>query len=116
LVDVPRFLDRHCNRDPNVFPLRDDVSRTHEPVVVWAMIALNAAVFLYQLSLGPNASRVFLYEHALVPLRYFSPGWAREVGLSPTDFSPFLTNTFMHGGWLHIILKYVDAVDIRASA
>jgi membrane associated rhomboid family serine protease len=40
-----------------------------------------------------------------VPLRYFSPGWATEVGLSPTDFSPFLTNTFLHGGFLHIIVN-----------
>jgi len=40
---------------------------------------------------------VFLYQHALVPLRYFSPGWAWQVGLSPTDFTPFLTNTFLHG-------------------
>jgi membrane associated rhomboid family serine protease len=48
---------------------------------------------------------VFLYQHALVPVRYFSPGWARAVGLSPTDLSPFLTNTFLHGGWLHIILN-----------
>jgi len=40
-----------------------------------------------------------------VPARYFSPGWAWRVGLSPTDLSPFLTNTFLHGGWLHIILN-----------
>jgi membrane associated rhomboid family serine protease len=26
-------------------------------------------------------------------------------GKFETDFSPFLTNTFMHGGWLHIILN-----------
>jgi membrane associated rhomboid family serine protease len=48
---------------------------------------------------------VFLYQHALVPVRYFSPSWATEVGLSPTDFSPFLTNTFLHGGFLHIIVN-----------
>jgi rhomboid family protein len=41
----------------------------------------------------------------LVPVRYFSPGWAWRDGLSPTDLSPFLTNTFLHGGWLHIILN-----------
>ena len=40
-----------------------------------------------------------------MPARYFSPGWAWRVGLSPTDLSPFLTNTFLHGGWLHIILN-----------
>ena len=74
-------------------------------MVVWAIIGLNVAVFLYQLSLGPRELQVLLYQHALVPLRYFSPGWAREVGLSPTDLTPFLTNTFMHGGFLHIILN-----------
>jgi membrane associated rhomboid family serine protease len=88
-----------------VFPIRDNVSRSHEPVIVWTIIALNLAAFLYQLSLGPRELQVFLYEHALVPLRYFSPGWAWQVGLSPTDFTPFLTNTFMHGGFLHIILN-----------
>ena len=40
-----------------------------------------------------------------MPLRYFSPGWANQVGLSPTDLSPFLTNTFLHGGFLHIMLN-----------
>ena len=74
-------------------------------MVVWAIIGLNVAVFLYQLSVGPRELQVLLYQHALVPLRYFSPGWAREVGLSPTDLTPFLTNTFMHGGFLHIILN-----------
>jgi membrane associated rhomboid family serine protease len=88
-----------------VFPLRDNVSRTREPLAVWTIIALNAAAFLYQLGLGPRELQVFLYQHALVPLRYFSPGWAWQVGLSPTDFTPFLTNTFLHGGFLHIILN-----------
>lgn len=74
-------------------------------MVVWAIIGLNVAVFLYQLTLGPRELEVLLYQHALVPVRYFSPGWAREVGLSPTDLTPFLTNTFMHGGFLHIILN-----------
>ena len=74
-------------------------------MVVWAIIGLNVAVFLYQLSLGPRELQALLYQHALVPLRYFSPGWAREVGLSPTNLTPFLTNTFLHGGFLHIILN-----------
>jgi membrane associated rhomboid family serine protease len=93
------------NHGPDVFPLRDNVSRTHEPVVVWIIIALNAAAFACQLMLEPRAAEVFVYQHALVPVRYFSPSWAWQVGLSPTDLSPFLTNTFLHGGFLHIILN-----------
>src|SRR5262249_6803467 len=72
---------------------------------VWAIIGVNVVAFLYQISLGPRELQVFLYQHALVPARYFSPGWALHVGLSPTDFTPFLTNTFLHGGYLHIILN-----------
>jgi membrane associated rhomboid family serine protease len=88
-----------------VFPIRDSVTRTHEPVVVWTIIGVNVVVFLYQLGLSSAELQSFLYRHALVPLRYFDPGWAREVGLSPSDLTPFLTNAFLHGGWLHIIFN-----------
>jgi membrane associated rhomboid family serine protease len=97
--------ETNLRRRPPLFPIRDSVGRTREPVVVWTIIALNVVVFLYQLSLGPDDLDVFLYEHALVPLRYFSPAWGWNHGLSPTDLTPFLTNTFLHGGFLHIILN-----------
>jgi membrane associated rhomboid family serine protease len=73
--------------------------------VVWAIVAANAAAFLFQLSLSDEQLERFLYEHALVPRRYFFPAWGEYNGLSPLDFTPFLTNTFLHGGWLHIILN-----------
>jgi hypothetical protein len=38
---------------------------------------------------------------ALVPLRYFAPIDARAAGRDPDDSRPLITNTFMHGGWLH---------------
>jgi membrane associated rhomboid family serine protease len=88
-----------------MFPIRDSVNRTKEPVVVWTIIGLNIAAFLYQLGLSAPELQYFLYQHALVPRRYFSPGWGSSNGLSPTDLSPFLTNIFLHGGWLHIILN-----------
>jgi rhomboid family protein len=72
---------------------------------VWAIIAANAAAFLYQESLGTPDLERLLYEHALVPARYFLPGWGMFEGLPPTDLTPFITNTFLHGGWLHIILN-----------
>jgi membrane associated rhomboid family serine protease len=88
-----------------VFPIRDSVTRTREPVVVWTIIGINAVIFLYQLGLGSTELQDFLYRHGLVPLRYFDPVWAKEVGLSPTDLTPLLTNTFLHAGWLHIIFN-----------
>lgn len=88
-----------------MFPIRDSVAKSRQPVVVWVIIALNAAVFAYQLTLSAPELQAFVVQHALIPLRYFSPAWAARHGLSAADLTPFLTNTFMHGGFLHIILN-----------
>jgi membrane associated rhomboid family serine protease len=72
---------------------------------VWAIVAVNALAFLYQQSLSAPEQQWFLYQHALVPRRYFLPWWGAANGLSPLDLTPFVTNTFLHGGWLHIILN-----------
>jgi rhomboid family protein len=88
-----------------LFPISDSVSKSRPAIVVWVIIAANAAAFLYQLGLSEPDQQAFLYQHALVPRRYFFPAWAAYNGLSPLDFTPFLTNTFLHGGWLHIILN-----------
>jgi membrane associated rhomboid family serine protease len=88
-----------------VFPIRDSIPRAQTPTVVWTIIALNVAAFAYQLTLSAAELQAFLYEHALVPRRYFSPSWGVRVGLSPWDVTPFLTNTFLHGGLLHITLN-----------
>jgi membrane associated rhomboid family serine protease len=88
-----------------LFPIGDSVSKNHPALAVWAIIAANVAAFLYQLTLSAPQLDWFLYQHALVPARYFHPRWALENGLSPLDLTPFLTNTFLHGGWLHIILN-----------
>ncbi|MGD9668066.1 MAG: rhomboid family intramembrane serine protease [Hyphomicrobiaceae bacterium] len=85
-----------------MFPIRDTLSWHRFPTVVAALILINVLTFFYQLSLGTAELQRFLFEHALVPRRYFFPSWGIEVGLSPADISPFLTNTFLHGGFLHI--------------
>ena len=99
------FPADQARRTSPVFPLRDSVVRTHEPVVVWIIIGLNVAAFFYQLTLSAPELQAFLLQHALVPRRYFYPGWGASVGLPASDLSPFLTNIFLHGGWLHIIVN-----------
>jgi membrane associated rhomboid family serine protease len=88
-----------------LFPIGDSVSKTRPAVAVWAIVAANAAAFLYQLGLSEPELQRFLYEYALVPRRYFFPAWGARNGLSPLDLTPFVTNTFLHGGWLHVILN-----------
>lgn len=85
-----------------MFPIRDTLSWTRFPALVAALIAANVLAFVYQWSLDAAELQRFLMQHALVPRRYFVPSWAGEAGLSPTDFTPFLTNMFLHGGILHI--------------
>ena len=88
-----------------MFPLRVSVPTRYASVVTYSLIAANVAVFLLQVSLPDDAQQALVYTYGLVPARYTDPGWASRVGLEAGNYWPFLTNTFMHGGWLHLILN-----------
>jgi membrane associated rhomboid family serine protease len=72
-------------------------------LITLGFIAANTLVFLWMLSLPPRALQTVLVHAALIPARYTEPELARAAGLDPSNFWPLLTNTFMHGGWLHLI-------------
>jgi membrane associated rhomboid family serine protease len=84
-----------------MIPLRDENPSRSVPVVTRALIAVNAACFIYELSLGPEL-RPFVFTFGLVPLRVSR---ALEAGggalLAPG--STLLTSMFLHAGWLHLI-------------
>jgi membrane associated rhomboid family serine protease len=87
-----------------MFPIQNGVPHRSAPFVTWGLIAVNVAVFLYQVSLSPAALDRFLVNYALIPGRYFVPlPFLPEPALE--DYLPFLTNMFLHGGWLHLILN-----------
>ncbi len=88
-----------------MFPIKDSIRIPFPPYVTYALILINALVFLYQVHLEPYDRVAFSLQHALVPRRYFDPGWAANFGLSTRDYLPFLTGAFMHGGWWHLILN-----------
>ena len=88
-----------------MFPLRDSIICKTTPVVVLVLISANALVFLSQLSLSPAEFQMLLRDYAVIPARYFEPGWAWRNGLSPTDPVPFFTAMFLHSGWFHIIFN-----------
>ncbi len=86
-----------------MIPLRDDNPTRLWPFVTLALIALNAAVFLWQLSLGPRAQEAvvaglgvvpaaLLGGHDLVPGAYLLPPTLTVVSAM-----------FLHGGWMHLI-------------
>jgi membrane associated rhomboid family serine protease len=86
-----------------MFPLRIAVPSRYPPVVTWGLIAANCAIFLFEISLAPGDRELFLATFALIPARYFYSSGAAT--LSPADYLPFLSNMFLHGGWLHLILN-----------
>ena len=69
-----------------MIPLRDVIPSRTTPFITVTLIALNALVFAYQLSLGDAVD-----------------GFIRTFALIPAEFSGLtaLTSMFLHGGLLH---------------
>jgi membrane associated rhomboid family serine protease len=86
-----------------LIPIRDTVPHRRTPVMTWALIAVNVAVFLYELTLPPDELERLFYFFGIVPARYSHPEWATVAGLPFDDYWPFITCMFLHGGWAHII-------------
>src|SRR6266850_2881793 len=102
------FAGAHADREDKdyhrgVIPIRDTIPSRTAPVVTWALIAVNTAVFLFELTLSPEELKGLFYLFGMVPARYSHPEWAAAVGLPLDDGWPFLTSMFLHGGWMHII-------------
>ena len=95
---------RHGGAGHLMFPVANGVPLRYLPIATWALIATNAVVFLFEVSLSPSELNEFLYSFALVPARYFDSGMF-DSSLSPTDYLPFVSNMFLHGGWLHLIVN-----------
>ena len=72
-----------------MFPISDVIPSRTTPVVTIALIAVNAAVFLYQAFLSDLALELFVARYALVP------AWFTWTAL--------FTSQFLHAGWLHAI-------------
>ncbi|NWG02820.1 MAG: rhomboid family intramembrane serine protease [Syntrophaceae bacterium] len=86
-----------------MIPLKDTIPRIGIPLITWILVLLNAIIFIFEISIPKDILEEVFYFFGLVPARYSSPKWALIHGLSPKDYFPFLSNMFLHAGWLHII-------------
>lgn len=78
-----------------MLPIADTIRSRSFPLVNWVLIAVNALVFFYSISLTPDEFIRFVYTYALVPT---------EIDFAqPLSLTPFLTHQFLHGSWLHFI-------------
>lgn len=98
-----------------LFPLRDDHPRHITPWWVLALIGVNVAVFLYELSLGKDGERLI---RAAGAIPWELTRWQDLVGITveggqvvrqPAALVPLpltaFTAMFLHGGWLHLIFN-----------
>jgi membrane associated rhomboid family serine protease len=85
------------------FPLRDDNPRGSFPAVTISIIVLNAAVFLYEQSLGDVGLQRLFLEAGAIPAR-FGGSIQLPPGVDPFPASATLISSmFMHGGWMHLL-------------
>ena len=51
-----------------MIPLRDDTPRFTTPFVTYFLLALNIAVFLFELSLDESSRTAFFFQFGIVPV------------------------------------------------
>ena len=86
-----------------MIPLKDNILYQGFPVLTWILILLNATIFVFEISIPKDLLQQLFYLFGLVPARYSLPSWASLHGLPFDDYLSFVTNMFLHGGWLHIL-------------
>lgn len=84
-----------------MIPIRDENPVESPPIVTRALIALNCAVFVYELLQGPRLT-AFVDRWAMIPQRF---SLALHAGTEPLSGPAltFVTSMFLHGGWAHLL-------------
>jgi membrane associated rhomboid family serine protease len=72
-----------------MIPLRDIIPSRTTPYITVTIIALNAAAWIYELTLSPKVLQGFLQLYGLVPADFAAPA--------------LISSIFLHGSWLHVI-------------
>jgi len=85
-----------------MFPIRDEIPSRHAPLLTWAIVAANVAVFAWQLTLSEDQARQLFYLFGIVPARFSDAAWAARVGFPGGGGLAFLTSMFLHGGLFHL--------------
>ena len=90
-----------------LFPYSDENPSNAQPFVVQSIVAINVAVFIYQLYLTAyGLLPQFFQTYAVIPAReffHFNQVISGQVWMLPTLLFPMFSAMFMHGGFLHII-------------
>ncbi|MFN3308118.1 MAG: rhomboid family intramembrane serine protease [Anaerolineales bacterium] len=85
-----------------MLPIRDTIHARSFPLVNYAIIGLNTAIFLFEVSMPDRLLERFIYVFGMVPARLplFEP-W--RFLFSPLAVISLFTHMFLHGGWVHFL-------------
>lgn len=88
-----------------MIPLRDHLPTRNRPVVTYALIAINVAVFLVQVLVGHAEAERIVQQFGLVPavITSMDLGTANSAGGAMGALITPLTSMFLHGGLMHIL-------------
>ncbi len=85
-----------------MIPVRGAPAKHRWPWVTLGLIAVNLAIFLYQLHIGSRAATDLFYQKGAIAAklsRLQILSFKQSVWLLPTMFS----SLFLHAGWVHLI-------------
>ncbi|MEW5952292.1 MAG: rhomboid family intramembrane serine protease [Bacillota bacterium] len=84
-----------------MIPLRDSVRSGRRPYVNISLVLINIFVFIQQLAIEPYQLNQIYYTYGVIPAEalnvFFAGGPSLPLAIS------FITATFIHGGWFHLI-------------
>jgi len=75
-----------------MIPLGDENPTRIMPIVTWALVVANIAIFLWEILLNPGVLERMILVYGFVP----------DVVLRQRAYHMFLTSMFLHGGVLHL--------------
>jgi len=85
-----------------MFPLKDTIPSRTIPFVNTMLIIFNVTIFLFEVSLPPDALQSLIATFGVIPRRFFFLA-QHEPSSFMLRFLPILTSMFLHGGWLHMV-------------
>ncbi len=78
-----------------MIPLKDEIKTRRVPVVNYALMLINVAVFVYQF-VNSAQMEAIVSQYALIPANL-------TTALTVDNLRPVLTSMFMHAGWVHLL-------------
>ena len=85
-----------------MIPIRDENPLQGTPYVTLGIIALNVAIYLYQLVLPAQREMIFVYQYAVVPALLTGSVPVPELLAWLPQPLTLVTSIFLHGGFFHL--------------